>query len=194
MSDDRARPRVLGRASPARAVLLTLLAYLVAGAVAGVVWEWLWTPPLHIVRDHQVYYADYESLRRVFSATGLYAVIAAVASGLVAVTTCLATRRRELLTLPAVAVGSVLAAVVMRLVGGWLGPADPMTVAATAANNTRVPGNLTISGHTAYLVWPMVSLFVLALVFFAWPGAEPHASYDEHPDPAEAGIPGAERR
>lgn len=194
MSADRARPGPLGRGSPARVVVLTLLAYVVAGALAGVVWEWVWTPPVHIIRDHQVYYASYDSLRRVFSGTGLYAVIGAVASAVVAAVICLATRGRELLTLVTVLVGSVLAALLMRLVGGWLGPADPITLAKTAANNTRVPGNLTVSGHTAYAVWPMVSLFVLALVFFAWPGAEPGTTYDELADPAEARFPGAERR
>ena len=35
-------------------------------------------------QQHQLYYTDYASLRRVFSGTGLYALVAAVASALVA--------------------------------------------------------------------------------------------------------------
>jgi hypothetical protein len=194
MSDDRARPGVLGRGSPARQVVLVLLAYVVVGAIAGAVWEWVWTPPVHIIRNHQVYYASYASLRRVFTGTGLYALVGAAASALLSVVVCLLTRRRELVTLASVLVGSVLAALVMRLVGGWLGPADPLSIAATAADNTQVPGSLVVTGRTAYLVWPVVSLFVLALVFFAWPGADPTSSHDHTSDPAEAGAPGAERR
>jgi hypothetical protein len=184
MSDDRARPGVLGRGSPARQVVLVLLAYVVVGAIAGAVWEWVWTPPVHIIRNHQVYYASYASLR----------LVGAAASALLSVVVCLLTRRRELVTLASVLVGSVLAALVMRLVGGWLGPADPLSIAATAADNTQVPGSLVVTGRTAYLVWPVVSLFVLALVFFAWPGADPTSSHDHTSDPAEAGAPGAERR
>ena len=194
MSDGGARRSVLGRGSPARQVVLILLAYVVVGAIAGAVWEWIWTPPVHIIRNHQVYYASYASLRGVFTGTGLYALVGAVASALLAVAVCLLTRRRELVTLAGVLVGSVLAALLMRLVGGWLGPADPTSLAATAADNTEVPGSLVVTGRTAYLVWPVVSLFVLALVFFAWPGSEPAPSYDETPDPAEAGVPDAERR
>ena len=194
MSDDRARPGVLGRRSPARLVVVVLLAYAVAGVVAGVVWEWVWTPPTHVIRDHQVYYTSYASLRRAFTGTGLYAVVGAVTAAGVSGVVCLLSRGRELLTLASVFVGSVVAAVLMRLVGGRLGPPDPLSLARTAANGTQVPGNLAVTGHTAYLVWPTVSLFVLALVFFAWPGREHPASSGETPDPAVAPTPGADRR
>src|SRR5690349_13537693 len=104
MSDGGARRSVLGRGSPARQVVLILLAYVVVGAIAGAVWEWIWTPPVHIIRNHQVYYASYASLRGVFTGTGLYALVGAVASALLAVAVCLLTRRRELVTLASVLV------------------------------------------------------------------------------------------
>jgi hypothetical protein len=194
MNDDRARPGVLGRGSPARLVVVVLLVYAVAGVLAGVVWEWVWTPPTHVIRDHQVYYTSYASLRRAFTGTGLYAVVAAGTAAVVSSVVCLLSRRRELLTLASVLVGSAVAAVLMRLVGGWLGPPDPLSLARTAANDTQVPGDLVVTGHTAYLVWPTVSLFVLALVFFAWPGGERPAPSGDAPDPAEAPAPGADRR
>ena len=40
-----------------------------------------------------------------------------------------------------------------------------------------------MSGHSPYLVWPMVSLFVLALVFFGRPGQAPPTSHHRAEDP-----------
>jgi hypothetical protein len=185
---------VLGRGSAVRFVVLTLLAYVVLGAVAGAVWEWVWTPPQQVVRDHQVFYSSYESLRRVFTGTGLYVVVGAVAAALISLVVCLLTRGRELLTLATVLVGSCVAAALMRFVGGRLGPDDPLSVAKPTGTQV-LPGQLDVHGFTPYLVWPMVSLFVLALVFFAWPGG-----HDDHPrgtrnaDPFEPDVSGAEPR
>jgi hypothetical protein len=148
-----------------------VLAYVVVGAVAGVVWEWLWTPPTQVVQKHDLFYTDYASLRRVFSGTGLYALVSAVASAGVALVAGLLTRRHELLILGAVVLGSLAAAFTMHAVGVALGPPDPAAVAATAADGKKVSAQLVVNGKTPYAVWPMISLFVLALVFFASPGA-----------------------
>ena len=148
-----------------------VVSYVVVGVVAGVIWEWLWTPPTQVVQQHQLFYTDYGSLRRVFTGTGLYALVGAVASALVAATVGFLTRRHELLALAAVIVGSLLAAYTMHMVGVALGPPDAAAIAKTAADGTHVSAALVVNGKSPYLVWPMVSLFVLALVFFAWPGA-----------------------
>ncbi len=175
-----------------RSILLTIavvLAYVVVGALAGVVWERLWSPPTQVVQQHRLYYTDYASLRRVFSGTGLYALVSAVASALVALGAALLTRRRELLTLGAVIVGSLAAAYTMHEVGVALGPADPAKLAAVAADGTRLAGRLEVNGKTPYLVWPMVSLFVLSLVFFAAPAARTRrAGVDAASEPAEADV------
>jgi hypothetical protein len=177
-----------------RFVLLTLLAYVVLGAVAGVVWEWVWTPPGQVVRDHQVFYTSYESLRRVFTGTGLYVVVGGVAAALISLVVCLLTRGRELVTLATVLVGSCVAAALMRLVGGLLGPPDPLSVAKPSGTQV-LPGQLTVHGVTPYLIWPMVSLFVLAIVFFAWPNVSDDDRHDaRHTDPFEADTSGAEPR
>ena len=184
--------RTRGRRGPMRFVLLTLLAYVVLGAVAGAVWEWVWTPPDQVVRNGQVFYTSYESLRRVFTGTGLYVLVGGVTAALVSLAACLLTRGRELVTLATVLVGSCAAAALMRLVGGLLGPDDPL--AAKQGATQVVPGQLTVNGFSPYLVWPMVSLFVLALVFFAWPSH--HTGYSEarHADPDEADVSGVEHR
>jgi hypothetical protein len=185
MSDDGSRG-MRGSVLLAIAVVLT---YVVVGALAGVVWQWLWSPPTQVVQQHQLYYTDYASLRRVFSGTGLYAVVSAVASALLALAAGFLTRRRELLTLAAVIVGSLLAAYTMHAVGVALGPTDPAKLASAAADGTRVSGQLEVNGKTPYLVWPMVSLFVLSLVFFAAPGARSSVGRgDASTEPAEADV------
>jgi hypothetical protein len=194
--DDRARPGPLGRGSPVRTALLVLLAYAVLGAVAGVVWEAIWTPPGQVIERHQVFFDSYASLRRVFTGTGLYVLVGAVASALLALAVTILARGRELLTLLLVLFGSVIAAGVMWKVGTWLGPGDPASIAAHAADHTRASGALSVDGKSPYLIWPMTSLFVLALVFFAWPGSFPTATTTDTPpaDRREADAYGPPRR
>ena len=189
MSDrDRSRRALL----PAvRVGLLVLLAYAVLGAAAGVVWEWVWTPPGQVIVQHHVLYDSYSSLRRVFSGTGLYVLVAAVASALLALLVTVLVRGRELVVLVAVVLGSALAAALMWRVGTLLGPGDPATVAAHTTGRTTVPGNLTVVGKSPYLIWPMVSLFVLALVYFAWPASFATGEHGrpQHTDRPEAEAP-----
>jgi hypothetical protein len=166
---DRGRLRLLG--GPVRVGLLVLVAYAVLGAVAGVVWEWLWTPPGQVIVQHQVFYDSYSSLRRVFTGTGLYVLVAAVASALLALLVTVLVRGRELLVLATVVLGSAVAAALMWRVGTLLGPADPAGVAAHTAGRSTASGDLTVAGKSPYLIWPMVSLFVLSLVYFAWPAS-----------------------
>ena len=166
-----------------------VVAYVVVGALAGVVWEWLWNAPTQVVEQHQLFYTDYGALRQVFTGTGLYALIGAVASALLALVAGLLTRRHELLVLAAVTLGSLAAAFTMHAVGVALGPPDPAIAAKTAADGTHLSAQLVVNGKTPYLVWPMVSLFVLALVFFAWPGSRGRHRDDPATEPAEAGMP-----
>jgi hypothetical protein len=169
--DDRPRPGLLATA------LLVLLVYAVLGAVAGVVWEWIWTPPGQVIEHHQVFFDSYASLRRVFTGTGLYVLVGGVASALVALAVTLLVRGRELWVLVLVIVGSAIGAALMWRIGTLLGPADPATIAAHASGRTTAPGQLTVAGKSPFLIWPMTSLFVLAMVYFAWPSI--HAGHDE---------------
>jgi hypothetical protein len=168
MRSDQARSSLV---RPIVLVVVVLVAYALLGVVAGIVWERVWTPPAEIVQGHKPYYVDYGSLRRVFTGTGLYVLVGGAASAALSLVVSLLARRRELFTLVAVVLGSTLAALLMWKVGVRLGPGDPKAAAATAPDNTLLPGSLAVSGRSPYLIWPMTSLFVLALVFFAWPGA-----------------------
>jgi hypothetical protein len=173
-------------------VIEVLIAYALVGLVAGLVWEAVWTPPTEVVQQHQAFYADYQSLRRVFTGTGLYVLIGAVASMLTALVIALVTRQRELLILVSVTLGSAMAAFVMREAGLSRGPSDPVAGARTAADGTHLRGALEVSGHSPYLIWPMTSLFVLALVFFAWPRSRADdpvgPDRSDTSDPAEAAV------
>lgn len=192
---ERERPGLFAAGSPLRTVLLVLVAYVALGAVAGVVWEWLWTPPGQVVAQHQVFYDSYSSLRRVFTGTGLYVLVGAAASALLSLVVSLLARGRELLTLVLVVLGSAIAAAVMLKVGTALGPADPASIAHHTTARTPVHGQLTVEGKTLwgikspYLIWPMASLLVLALVFFAWPTSHlpHHGGGAADPSEAEAG-------
>jgi hypothetical protein len=189
----RAGTRLLGPGSPVRTALLVLLAYAVLGVVAGVVWEWIWTPPGQVVQRHQVFFDSYASLRRVFTGTGLYVIVGAVASALLALGVTLLARGRELLTLLLVVIGSAMAAALMWKVGTLLGPGDPAALAGHTAKRTSVPGPLTVEGKSPYLIWPMSSLFVLTLVFFAGPGSFSAADHaGTRTERREADISGAQ--
>jgi hypothetical protein len=196
--DDRPRPGLLAAGSPLRTVVLVLLAYAVLGAVAGVVWEWVWTPPGQVIAKHHVFFDSYASLRRVFTGTGFYVIVGAVASGLLALAVSILARGRELLVLALVIVGSALAAALMWRVGTLLGPADPASLAAHTSGRHTVSGELTVQGKSPYLIWPFVSLAVLSAVYFAWPGrALPKGRSDaETPatDPREAHVSRARHR
>jgi hypothetical protein len=193
----KGRGRATG-ASPLAVALLVLevlLAYAVVGLVAGLVWEAIWTPPDQVVQHHQVYPADYHALRQIFTGTGLYVLVAAAASAFTALVISLLTRRRELVVLCALAVGSCAAAGGMREVGISRRPVDPTTLAASTANGVHLQGALDVTGFSPYLVWPMASLLVLSLVFFAWPrthrfGREEDVETD---DPSEQAMSGGRR-
>jgi hypothetical protein len=188
-------PGLFASGSPVRTCLLVLLAYAVLGAAAGVVWEWVWTPPGEVIAQHQIFYDGYPSLRRVFTGTGLYVLVGAPASAIIALAVCLRTRGREVLVLVLVVVGSAIAAALMWWVGTHLGPDDPAGRAAHIVARTRVSGNLTVGGKSPYLVWPMTSLLVLAIVYFSWPSSMADARHRDEPptDRSEPDVGGASR-
>jgi uncharacterized membrane protein YeaQ/YmgE (transglycosylase-associated protein family) len=142
---------------------IVVIVFAVVGALAGVVWEWLWTPPVGVVVDHQ-WLLGLAGLRAEFSATGLYVVVASVAGLLTGALCALFLDRAELVTLVAVLVGAVLAGWVMVQVGHALGPPDPRQLARTASNRTRLPSDLTIAGNSPYVAFPAGASLGLAVV------------------------------
>lgn len=178
-----ARDRGPSRGSARLVVLrvgLVLAVFAIAGAVAGVVWEWLWTPPLGLVyRDQWILEPagpDYA-----FSGTGWYVVVALVAGLLTSAVLAWALVGRELTTLVSAAIGSVLAGWLMFTVGHALGPPDPRPLAAGMEDLERLPSDLRVAGasadpvpfsleSSAFTAFPVGSTVGLTLVWFTTRG------------------------
>ncbi len=142
---------------------IVVAVFAAVGVLAGVVWEWLWTPPVGVVVDHE-WLLDLAGLRAEFTATGVYVIVASVAGLLVGALCGLFLDRAELVTLVAVLAGAALAGWVMVQVGQVLGPPDPRVLAETARNGTRLPSDLTIVGKSPYIAFPVGATLGLAVV------------------------------
>lgn len=147
-----------------RDVLVVLTACAAAGALAGVVWEAWWTPPIGVVRDHS-WTVDFFQSRELFSATALYVVVGVLGGGVVGAASAFFVDRVELITLATVVVGSVLAAWLMLQVGSALAPPDPAVLARTAADDTRLPGTLEVSGIWPLGAFPAGALLGVAVIY-----------------------------
>lgn len=165
--DARHRPAVLQ-------LLLGVAILTGVGAVAGVVWEWLWTPTVGVVVDHEWMAVDEQGLRGVFSGTGWYVVVGSVAGLLAGALVAMVLDRQPLLTLVAVVVGSVLGAWLMVQVGTSLGPPDPDRVARTAQDGTRLPTALEVTGASPWIAMPGGALLGLVLVFLGLSAGSRH--------------------
>lgn len=165
-SEDQARP--VERSWPLREVVevLVVVAVLAAvGALAGVVWEWVWTAPRGVVTQHEWVPMDAENLQAEFTATGWYVVIGSVAGLLTGAVVALLLDRVPLLTLAGVVVGSVLGAWLMLRVGAALGPPDPHRLAETAKDGAHLADQLKVSRWSPWIAFPGGALVGLALVF-----------------------------
>lgn len=118
-----------------------------AGAAAGVLWEWAWTPSPGVVFRGD-WYADPAASGDTFDATGFYVVLGSIAALVVTALLVWLLPGQELTTLFAVCVGAMLAGWVMYAVGHALGPDDPQVLAQGAERGTRLPSDLRLGGLT----------------------------------------------
>lgn len=168
--------------------VLVLVALAATGALAGVVWEWLWSPTIGVVVDHRWSAGTALGLQHEFSGTGWYVVVAAVAGLLAGVGVTLVADRVPLVTLAAVVVGSVLASWLMLRVGVALGPPDPAEVARRAADGTRLPDQLSVAGRSPFIAFPVGALLGLVLVFIGLAArVPPQEARQSPPDREHAG-------
>lgn len=161
--DDRRRPAARVVAVQAS---LVVVVFAVAGAAAGWLWYHLWDAPSGVVAGG-VWYTDEAGLREDFSGVALYVVVAAVAGLVLGVLTAWLLDRAELVTLAAVLVGSVLAGYLMLVVGHHLSPPDPQHLAASAADGTRLRGELAVDSWPPRAAFPFGALVGLAIVYAA---------------------------
>jgi hypothetical protein len=144
---------------------IAVLVLCAAGALAGVVWEWVWSTPTGVVVDHKWVAESEASLRGQFSGTGWYVIVGSIAGLLAGAVVALFVDRYPFVTLAGVAVGSLLGAALMYRVGVALGPADAAHLARTAKEGTHLPAALSISGKSPWIAFPAGALVALALVF-----------------------------
>jgi hypothetical protein len=163
-----------------RDVVVVLVAFAVAGAVCGLLWESLWDAPPGVAYKHE-WYLKPEGLPDDFSGTGLYVLVALVGGLVVAAVVALALGRNELITMVAVLVGAALAAWVMYVVGHRLGPPDPRKLAETADDLAPLPSDLRVHGKAAFLAFPVGAVAGLALVYFLF--TRRSAPSPDHPLP-----------
>lgn len=168
----RASRRGPGRAArgvPARVVAESLAVvgvFAAAGGGAGWLWLRLWDPPRGTTQDHTWLYDDFPTIESVFSATGLYVVIGVLAGLLLGVLAAYLCRAPALVTLAAVAVGSVVAAYVTHAVGMQLDAPNPRLLALVVPDGTELPENLQVGGRSPFVAWPVGALIGLATTYF----------------------------
>lgn len=127
-------------------VILALFAG--AGWLCGWLWWKFWSPAPTGVVFGGSWYPDPAAagLSAEFAGTGTYVVVAVVGGLILGLVAGLLLDRDEIVTLVAVAAGSLLAGWLMHRVGVGLSPPDPAPLAKTLADETRLPGHLVLGG------------------------------------------------
>ena len=166
------RRRFLGQVGE---LLLVLAVFAAAGALAGWLWERWWSPITGVVVDGtwvagyrpegDGFVFDFPSLENFFDGTAQYVVIGVLGGLALGVVFSLLGRGSELVMLLAVVLGSALAGYVAYRLGTHLGPPDPTTLEATAADGTTLPGDLTIEGASPFVAWPLGALIGLSVTY-----------------------------
>lgn len=168
-ADDRGRGRRHGALEDLVAVLG---GYLVLGLVGAVLWWALCDPAMFTKAEGGGLGMGEVELAKRFNADAWYAVIAAVL-GLLSGTALTWWRARDpLLTATLVLLGSLLAAGVMSVVGGWIGPPDPRSVAGSVEVGGLVASPLRVDAAVCYLVWPVTALIGSLIVLWSPPPDE----------------------
>jgi hypothetical protein len=150
---------------PLLEALAVVAVFAAVGAGAGWLWFRLWDPPIGGVQDGTWLYPDFPAFETDFGGTALYVVIGAAAGLLLGVAAAYAFQASELVTLLAVAAGSVLAAWVAHRVGVSLSPPDPEPLAAALPDGAELPGALDVTGRSPFVAWPVGALVGLATTY-----------------------------
>ena len=135
----------VGGAATARRAVLARLAvvvavFLVAGAAAGVLWEWLWHAPVGL-SYHGEWFLEPAGPDFSFDGVALFVLIA-FPLGLVLAVLAGIRHDHEVATVLTVLVAAGLAGVVMYAVGSSLGPSDPQALAAGKPDYTPISADL----------------------------------------------------
>ncbi|QCX27194.1 hypothetical protein [Nocardioides jishulii] len=131
-----------------------------SGALLGVLWELVWTPPTGAAWKGE-FYLDRSGLTEEVDATAWFTVIGLVGGLLLGGLAARFVRSSPLVVLAGVLLGALLQAWVMYLVGHLLGPPDPSALARTAGDWDPIVSDLRLAG-VEHLWWPFASTAALA--------------------------------
>lgn len=129
-----------------RKIAAILAAFVLAAAIAGVVWEWLWDNPVGLTYKGE-WFLEPGGPDLAFQGVALYVLIAFPLGLLLAVLFGLQPRH-ELTTVVTVLVAAFGGAILMYAVGHALGPSNPQALAAGKPDFTPVPADLVIGSPT----------------------------------------------
>ncbi len=187
MSPELLPPARFGRArrplpSPWRVGLEIIVASAVVGGAAGFVW-WLLAPDVlvHVV-DAGVTLDAYHG-GRMFTRDAVFSLAAAVSGVLIALPGFLRHRRTPASALLALVLGGVAGSFVMLGVGRLLGPGPIEPRADDAAVGTWLDLPLDLEAMAAIMVWPIVSVIVVAVIAVFSDDRSPWAPPGERPQP-----------
>lgn len=167
-------PELEGRSFDVRGLLVDAavvgLGMVVIAAVAGVVWSWV-VEPSQYVRFEDRPGQDELALSQVFGVTAWYVVVAGVAGLLAGVLAGFLRVRNLVATLLLLVSMSLVAAVLMHLVGFELGPEDPQAMLQNAAPGTRADAPLLLDLAELFRIqlWGLSLELRLAVAYLAWP-------------------------
>lgn len=180
----------LGKGAAVRQALIALLVFVMAGAVAGALWFWLWSPApetsAYLIDGGRPFFDDDLEFR----STGIYLVVAVPLGLVLGALFMWIHDRDELFTLGVVAVAAVAAGLVMVGVGALLGPGQPESIDVTVAHPDGFPtakAALEASPVAWFLGFPGGALVGCVLVLVGFPGdAAPRRV-----DPGAVDVPAA---
>lgn len=149
-----------------------LVAYVVAAALAGVLWEQLWSAPPGLSYQGK-WFLEPAGPDLAFQGAALYVLVALPVGVLLAVLVSLRPRH-EVATVLTVLLASGIGALVMYAVGHGLGPPDPHPLAAGQPDFTTISADLVLGGSvkgenplasTALLAMPTGAMAGLVVVY-----------------------------
>ena len=148
--------------STLRRIAWVAVLFLVAGALAGLLWEVLWDPTTGVTYKG-TWYVEPAGPDNAFSSIALYVVIA-LPLGIALAVLAGVWRDHEWATAATVVVASVAAGVLMYAVGHSMGPADPQVLAAAKPDYTHLPGSLFTTRYGVLLLAKAVCMALVAVI------------------------------
>ncbi|HWJ09562.1 MAG TPA: hypothetical protein VNS46_09325 [Nocardioides sp.] len=151
-----------------RELLRAMVGPVALGAALGALGGWLWWTWWGPAPDGKVYDTTAgptwypnpfdPGITRDFSGTATYVVVAFGLALLLGVVGGWLARDRAVPGLVAVALGSLVAGLLMTVIGIGQSPPDPRDKVDEVKIGTELPGHLEVSGWTPYLAWPVGGL------------------------------------